>query len=75
MTREKLKPFAILALVMLAGCSDDPNSPLSNYGIWTDPFNGCQYVTFESLYAGSITPRLNPDGTQVCTPPRPEAEP
>ena len=62
--------LAILALGVLAGCdglkyaeSPPMTSPRYVY-IWTDPGTGCDYI---GSWDGGITPRLNPDGTQVCT--------
>jgi hypothetical protein len=64
-----LKPFAILALVMLAGCGVEPPPKVKSeqgymkLNIFVDEETGCQYL-YRSRYG--ITPRLNPDGTQVC---------
>ena len=33
------------------------------FDVWTDGETGCQYL---SHYNVGITPRLNPDGTQMC---------
>jgi predicted small lipoprotein YifL len=72
-----MKPFSILALVMLAGCGAEAEGPLHTpmpkqprqemdriMYLYVDPLNGCQYL---HSMQGGITPRLNPDGTQVCT--------
>jgi hypothetical protein len=69
-----MKPLSILALVMLAGCgatAAELPAPEHNNSerleIWTDADTGCDYLIYSSSRQGGITPRLNPDGTQVCT--------
>lgn len=46
--------------------TDGPNGERSNMALRTDHGTGCQYL--ETLWGG-ITPRMGPDGKQVCTPP------
>lgn len=60
--------LAILALGVLAGCAPEyvngPSMSKPRYVyIWTDTDTGCDYIGTRD---GGITPRLNPDGTQVC---------
>jgi hypothetical protein len=44
--------------------TDDPRGTRSNMGLLRDHGTGCQYLR---VRGSGITPRLNPDGTQVCT--------
>lgn len=36
--------------------------------VWRDPDTGCQYFLWERRRAGSMTPRLTPDGRPMCGP-------
>lgn len=62
---------AILAAIKAAGVrlepfddTDNPNGQRSNMMLLTDHGTGCQYLR---VIGGAITPRLSPDGTQLCT--------
>lgn len=68
--------IAILALGMLAGCGEPTATPVgpsmvgitdNDVFVWRDSQTGCQYLVYAGYKRGGITPRLNPDGTQVCT--------
>jgi hypothetical protein len=59
-----MKHTAILALVMLAGCGPMTVESGVSVAYFRDRETGCEYLYH---YNGGITPRLNPDGTQVCT--------
>ena len=84
MTKPMKHAIGLMALVMLAGCSDiQPvkDSTLLSLNEWTDPSTGCVYYVWRQYQMGGMTaklrkdgtpecpyaPRLNPDGTQVCT--------
>ena len=63
--------IAILALGVLAGCAPDnsvsPSAPAEDgrrLQVFIDQGTGCHYV---GSYKFGLYPRLNPDGTQVCT--------
>ena len=48
---------------------DTDNEKRSGMTTFTDHLTGCQYLGFKYFgRAITITPRLNPDGTQVCAP-------
>lgn len=69
LTREMKHALAILAIMGLAGCgasSGDIGFAASGVVVssYTDKATGCEYLVYPS--GGGITPRLNPDGTQVC---------
>jgi hypothetical protein len=55
-------------LLVLAGCNvgddtdDRANNHASGMSLYTDYGTGCQYVRA----GGSLTPRMNADGKQVC---------
>jgi len=61
-----------VALVLLSGCepaktSDGMTVASSTVDVWTDPLTGCQYLMdTPGSYRGALTPRLRPDGTQIC---------
>ena len=63
--------IAILALGVLAGCGPEPRVPLceqidcTKYKPGILIKSGCQFVYRRDN--GQMEPRLNPDGTQVCT--------
>lgn len=54
-------------LAMLAGCEEPPHVATQDGKqrmlVFTDDLTGCEYLYF---YSGGITPRLSPDGTQIC---------
>jgi hypothetical protein len=67
------RPLIALALLGVVGCGS-PEHPNTRGGgqsmlVFTDHLTGCQYLYF---YNGGITPRLSPDGTQICE--RPEGQ-
>jgi hypothetical protein len=66
------RPLIALALLgVVAGCANpEGGGALSRFDFWTDEETGCQYVVYWGYNRGGITPRLSPDGTQICE--RPE---
>lgn len=57
-----------LSLLVLAGCSPITlDNGLSGVTYFRDQKNGCEYVMLNTQYGAAITPRLSPDGTQICT--------
>lgn len=60
---------AMAVLAVLSGCSaqisdnTDPPGGSSGMGLYTDYMTGCQYL---SRGSGSLTPRMDADGRQVC---------
>jgi hypothetical protein len=77
------RPLIALALLGVVGCKPMPSDKLENDAVlpahfhehvvvWTDPSNGCEYLLYAEYKQGGITPRLNPDGTQICE--RPEGQ-
>lgn len=64
------KIFALMVLVSLVGCSfphddTDPPNGTSGLNLYTDNLTGCQYLGHNGL-----TPRMGPDGKQICIPVR-----
>lgn len=53
----------IAALMGLVGCSGNVSTGNAFVVIYEDTENGCQYLRAAH---GGITPRLSPDGTQIC---------
>lgn len=72
----KIATMITAASMILCGCSKPISGrPASHDGeiqqtnqtqIFTDT-NKCQYIIWNSMEAGGITPRMGPDGKQVCT--------
>jgi hypothetical protein len=52
--------FLILAVMALRYFTRDPNMTAGR--VITDTKTGCQYVA----YGDGLTPRRNPDGSQIC---------
>jgi hypothetical protein len=67
------RPLIALALLGVVGCAPptppDKVTQSITIEIWIDPLTTCHYV---HRYNGGITPRLSPDGTQICE--RPEGQ-
>ena len=61
--------FILIAVVLtfcLVGCEEHkPVIKTDNYDItiWTDEETGVQYIIYNDIHRGGITPRLNADGT------------
>lgn len=61
--------FILIAVVLtlcLVGCEEHkPVIKTDNYNIfiWTDEETGVQYIIYDDVNRGGITPRLNADGT------------
>ena len=59
-----MKKLSIILVLIVSGCSEINNEIHSRYiSVFTDD-NGCQYLI--NSYNGGITPRLGPDGKQMC---------
>lgn len=60
---------ALVACVLCFGCSvkdsTDPPDGVSGIAPYTDNLTGCQYLGYG---LGGLTPRMGPDGKQICTP-------
>jgi hypothetical protein len=61
------------SVVLLMGCDERPRTSdgmtiaYSTVDVWTDPLTGCQYLMdTPGAYRGALTPRLRPNGTQIC---------
>lgn len=64
--------IAVIALWVLSkapydNTDDIENKERSGMGLYTDHLTGCQYL---SRALGGLTPRLHPDGSQVCLKPQ-----
>ncbi len=62
---------SIVALVApgLQAATKAPSLPAASIdvSVWTDPGTGCQYlVDTPTRYRGSMTPRMQANGKQVC---------
>lgn len=63
------------ALAVVAGCAestaqaDQKGLKLAQYEdvtVWVDPDTKCQYVLWDGYKAGSMVPRVHPNGLPVC---------
>ena len=42
-----------------------PNA-MNEFGTFSDPATGCEYIVWNGYEKGGITPRLNADGQPLC---------
>lgn len=62
--------IAVVLIFCLVGCEKHkPVTKTDNHDIliWTDEETGVQYIIYEDVHSGGITPRLNADGTLYIT--------
>ena len=65
-----MKNVLIFAALLLSACDGQraktsDGIPLAGANVWIDPTHGCHYLVKNGSNS-SYTPRLMPDGTQVC---------
>jgi len=72
--RNKTIIASVFSVSLLLGACQSASSqgelgsePEGEFSTFKDPSNGCQYIIREGYKSDNMVPRMNEDGTQMCS--------